>query len=62
MSFLLGFVGLPLGLIVLGSGPSDFGVGNIVGQGGWFTTIDNLKRRQTCGRVTCSIVVPLSPM
>ncbi|KEH28382.1 hypothetical protein MTR_5g089915 [Medicago truncatula] len=45
-------------------GPADYGVGNIVGQGqgGGFATIYNLKRRQTCGRVTCSIVVPLSPI
>jgi len=62
MSFFLGFLGLPLGLIVLGPGPADYGVGNIMGQGGWFATIDNLKRRQTCGRVTCCVVVPLSTM
>lgn len=54
--FFSGFVGFPVGLIVLGSGPADYGVGNIVGQGGWFATIDNLKRRQTCGRLTCSAI------
>jgi len=62
MSFFLGFVGLPLGLIVVGPGPADYGVGNIMGHGGWFVTINNLKHRQPCGRVTGCIEVPLGSM